>query len=66
MDLFLEVFPAVVVEGWSQGRNDHGRRGLEGYLGILNAGTAYGEEGGMLVPADSYTGSQPFGQTLVL
>lgn len=66
MDLFLEVFPAVVVEGWSQGRNDHGRRGLEGYLGILNAGTAYGEEGGTSVAPRFYTDSQPFTQTLVL
>lgn len=47
LDLYLELFPDVVVEGWIDGHAGHGRRVLEGYLGILNAGTAYGEGGGM-------------------
>lgn len=46
LDLCLEVIPEVVVEGWALGVNGHGRRVLEGYLGILNAGTAYNESGG--------------------
>ncbi|KAI0348476.1 hypothetical protein BDW22DRAFT_1424636 [Trametopsis cervina] len=45
LDLLLEVIPDVVVEGWAQGSNGHGRRVLEGYLGVLNAGTAYNESG---------------------
>lgn len=48
LDLCLEVIPEVVVEGWALGVNGHGRRVLEGYLGILNAGTAYNESGGRL------------------
>ncbi|OBZ80001.1 Testis-expressed sequence 10 protein [Grifola frondosa] len=46
LDLFLEVIPSVVVEGWTQGSSGHGQRVLEGYLGILNAGTTFGESGG--------------------
>lgn len=52
VDLFLEVIPNVVVESWVDGYAGHGRKVLEGYLGVLNAGTAYGEGGGMsLLPA---------------
>ncbi|EKM61169.1 uncharacterized protein PHACADRAFT_247608 [Phanerochaete carnosa HHB-10118-sp] len=46
LDLFLELFPGFVIEGWVDGHAGHGRRVLEGYLGVLNAGTAYGEGGG--------------------
>ncbi|PSS37555.1 hypothetical protein PHLCEN_2v571 [Hermanssonia centrifuga] len=45
IDLFLEFIPDLVVEGWSQASGGHGKRVLEGYLGILSAGTAYGEDG---------------------
>ncbi|KAI0673507.1 hypothetical protein C8Q78DRAFT_968534 [Trametes maxima] len=46
LDIFLEYIPDVVTEGWTQhGSDGHGRRVLEGYLGILNAGTAFGEGG---------------------
>lgn len=45
VDLFLEFFPDVVVEGWMDGHAGHGPRILEGYLGVLSAGTAYGEAG---------------------
>ncbi|KAI0094749.1 hypothetical protein BDY19DRAFT_1038840 [Irpex rosettiformis] len=45
LDLCLEVIPEVVIEGWEVGFNGHGRRVMEGYLGILNAGTAYNEPG---------------------
>ncbi|KZT05948.1 uncharacterized protein LAESUDRAFT_726516 [Laetiporus sulphureus 93-53] len=44
LDLFLEVLPELVTEGWLQ-PSSHGRRVLEGYLGILNAGTTFGEGG---------------------
>ncbi|EIW64399.1 uncharacterized protein TRAVEDRAFT_68214 [Trametes versicolor FP-101664 SS1] len=46
LDIFLEYIPEVVTEGWTQqGGTSHGRRALEGYLGILNAGTTFGEGG---------------------
>ncbi|KAH9847335.1 hypothetical protein C2E23DRAFT_741971 [Lenzites betulinus] len=46
LDIFLEYIPDVVTEGWTrQGSGSHGRRVLEGYLGILNAGTSFGEGG---------------------
>ncbi|KAL6304291.1 hypothetical protein BKA93DRAFT_733535 [Sparassis latifolia] len=45
LDIFLEYIPDVVVEGWERGSGGHGRRVLEGYLGILNAGTSFGEGG---------------------
>ena len=55
LDLCLEVVPEVVVEGWALGANGHGRRVLEGYLGVLNAGTAYNESGGMAGLSKSYS-----------
>ncbi|KAJ8494635.1 hypothetical protein ONZ51_g2221 [Trametes cubensis] len=46
LDIFLEYIPDVVTEGWTlSGSGSHGRRVLEGYLGILNAGTTFGEGG---------------------
>ncbi|KAI0756631.1 hypothetical protein C8Q80DRAFT_1093119 [Daedaleopsis nitida] len=46
LDVYLEYIPAVVTEGWMQiGGTAHGRRVLEGYLGILSAGTTFGEGG---------------------
>jgi len=42
LDLFLELVPESVVSGWMQEHSGHGRRVLEGYLGILSAGTKYG------------------------
>ncbi|KAG1755203.1 uncharacterized protein EDB91DRAFT_1242401 [Suillus paluster] len=46
LDLFLELVPESVVDGWIQGNPGHGRRVLEGYLGILSAGTKYGDTEG--------------------
>lgn len=37
----------MVVAGWDGDSNGHGTRILEGYLGILNAGTKFGETDGM-------------------
>ncbi|KAI0375373.1 hypothetical protein BV20DRAFT_265919 [Pilatotrama ljubarskyi] len=46
LDIFLDYIPDVVTEGWTtEGSGSHGRRVLEGYLGILNAGTSFGEGG---------------------
>ncbi|EPQ60740.1 hypothetical protein GLOTRDRAFT_31411 [Gloeophyllum trabeum ATCC 11539] len=49
LDLFLDIIPEHIVEGWDQSQGDatpsHGARVLEGYLGILNAGTRFGEDG---------------------
>ena len=46
LDLYLETFPDLVVCGWKDGKNGHGRRVLDGYLSLLNASTKLGEEGG--------------------
>ncbi|KAG2118443.1 hypothetical protein DEU56DRAFT_142193 [Suillus clintonianus] len=46
LDLFLELVPESVVDGWIQGNPGHGKRVLEGYLGILSAGTKYGDTEG--------------------
>ncbi|KAG1757489.1 hypothetical protein EDB19DRAFT_1901008 [Suillus lakei] len=48
LDLFLELVPESVVDGWIQGNPGHGKRVLEGYLGILSAGTKYGDTEGAL------------------
>ncbi|KAI0715228.1 hypothetical protein C8Q76DRAFT_618591 [Earliella scabrosa] len=46
LDIFLDHIPEVVTEGWTNaGSGSHGRRVLEGYLGILSAGTTFGEGG---------------------
>ncbi|TBU34542.1 hypothetical protein BD311DRAFT_746356 [Dichomitus squalens] len=46
LDIYLEYIPEIVTEGWMQpGSGSHGRRVMEGYLGILNAGTTFGEGG---------------------
>jgi pre-rRNA-processing protein IPI1 len=45
LDLYLDMFPDVVVRGWRDGKSGHGRRILEGYLSILGAGTKLGEGG---------------------
>lgn len=47
LDLYLETFPDLVICGWRDGKNGHGRRVLDGYLSILNVSTKLGEEGGM-------------------
>lgn len=50
LDLLLEHMPNMVVDGWARPSGAHGRRVLEGYLGILNAGTTFGESGGSSQP----------------
>ncbi|KAG5648058.1 hypothetical protein DXG03_007093 [Asterophora parasitica] len=48
LDLLLEHIPQAVIVGWNEDNNGHGARILEGYLGVLNAGTKYGETDGPL------------------
>ncbi|RDB28596.1 Testis-expressed sequence 10 protein [Hypsizygus marmoreus] len=48
LNLFLECIPQAVIAGWDEGTDGHGARILEGYLGILNAGTKFGETDGPL------------------
>ncbi|KAK7064145.1 testis-expressed sequence 10 protein [Favolaschia claudopus] len=46
LNLYLEHIPAAVVAGWNEKGSEHGSRVLEGYLGILSAGTKFGESEG--------------------
>jgi pre-rRNA-processing protein IPI1 len=48
LNLYLEYIPAAVVVGWNQSGSENGSRVLEGYLGILSAGTKFGEADGQL------------------
>ncbi|KAF8168025.1 hypothetical protein B0H34DRAFT_683973 [Crassisporium funariophilum] len=48
LDIFLECIPEAVIAGWCENSDGHGSRVLGGYLGILNAGTKYGETDGPL------------------
>ncbi|KAF9044791.1 hypothetical protein BDZ89DRAFT_1058887 [Hymenopellis radicata] len=48
LDLLLESAPESVVAGWNEGSNQSGKRVLEGYLGLLSAGTKYGDSEGPL------------------
>lgn len=44
--LLLDYIPDAVVAGWSSKHEGHGARILQGYLGILNGGTRFGETDG--------------------
>jgi pre-rRNA-processing protein IPI1 len=46
LDILLECIPEAVTAGWSDRNERHGSRVLGGYLGILNAGTRYGDGDG--------------------
>ncbi|KAL1753301.1 hypothetical protein FB107DRAFT_264484 [Schizophyllum commune] len=46
INLFLEYVPDAMVTGWNQGTSQPGGRVLEGYLGILSAGTKFGDNEG--------------------
>ena len=48
LDIFLEYVPQLVISGWREDGKGNGSRVLEGYLGILNAGTRFGETDGKL------------------
>ncbi|KAJ3987492.1 hypothetical protein F5890DRAFT_1497228 [Lentinula detonsa] len=49
LNIFLEHFPEVIVSGWDTANNSHGSRVLEGYLGVLSAGTITGDAEGLPV-----------------
>ncbi|KAJ3935344.1 MAG: hypothetical protein NXY57DRAFT_990459 [Lentinula lateritia] len=46
LNIFLEYFPEVIVRGWDTANNSTGSRVLEGYLGVLSAGTITGDAEG--------------------
>ncbi|KAH7880643.1 uncharacterized protein C8R40DRAFT_1165590 [Lentinula edodes] len=46
LNIFLEYFPEVIVRGWDTANNSSGSRVLEGYLGVLSAGTITGDAEG--------------------
>ncbi|KAJ7209662.1 hypothetical protein GGX14DRAFT_452486 [Mycena pura] len=46
LNIYLEYIPAATVAGWNHSGSESGSRILEGYLGILSAGTKFGETGG--------------------
>ncbi|KAJ3868716.1 hypothetical protein EV359DRAFT_31693 [Lentinula novae-zelandiae] len=46
LNIFLEYFPEVIVRGWDTANNSNGSRVLEGYLGVLSAGTITGDAEG--------------------
>ncbi|KAL1739402.1 hypothetical protein HDZ31DRAFT_49451 [Schizophyllum fasciatum] len=46
INLFLEYVPDAMVMGWNMGSSQPGGRVLEGYLGILSAGTKFGDNEG--------------------
>ncbi|KAG8219873.1 hypothetical protein J3R82DRAFT_852 [Butyriboletus roseoflavus] len=47
LDLLLDAVPESVVCGWNESGLGHGKRALEGYLGILSAGTKFDGAGGL-------------------
>lgn len=47
LDLLLDTIPECVVCGWNESGLGHGKRVLEGYLGILSAGTKFGGAEGL-------------------
>ncbi|KAF9785526.1 hypothetical protein BJ322DRAFT_1063691 [Thelephora terrestris] len=53
VDVFLERMPNIVVTGWYDDTSAHGARVLDGYLGLLSAGTKFGEEDGETPQATS-------------
>ena len=48
LDLLLDAVPESVACGWNESGPGHGKRALEGYLGILSVGTKFGGEEGLL------------------
>ena len=53
LDLLLDAVPESVVCGWSEPGLGHGKCALEGYLGILSAGTKFGGAEGLLPRIDN-------------
>ena len=53
LDLLLDAVPESVVCGWNESSLGHGKRALEGYLGILSAGTKFDGAEGLLKRIDN-------------
>ena len=49
LDVLLERIPDAVTSGWDGSENTHGSRVLSGYMGLLSAGTSYGDSEGTVV-----------------
>lgn len=47
LDLLLDAVPESVVCGWNESGLGHGKRILEGYLGLLSAGIKFGGAEGL-------------------
>lgn len=52
LNLLLDTVPESVVCGWNETGFAHGKRALEGYLGILNVGTKFNGAEGLLSRLD--------------
>ncbi|KAM6498183.1 hypothetical protein JOM56_006131 [Amanita muscaria] len=61
LNILLECIPESVTADWCQVNGGHGNRVLDGYLGILNAGTPYNESEGptLATSTSSVVLSQP-------
>ncbi|KAI0256601.1 hypothetical protein BJV78DRAFT_292526 [Lactifluus subvellereus] len=68
LDLYLDTFPDVAVCGWRDGKSGHGKRILEGYLSILNAGVKLGEgeDASLVFPASAASTSLSIASKLVV
>lgn len=53
LDLLLDAVPESVVCGWNESGLGHGKRVLEGYLGILSVGIKFGEVEGLSTRIDN-------------
>jgi hypothetical protein len=53
LDLLLDAVPESVVCGWNESGLGHGKRVLEGYLGILSAGIKFGGGEGLSTRIDN-------------
>ncbi|KAJ7630987.1 hypothetical protein FB45DRAFT_917132 [Roridomyces roridus] len=67
LNLLLEYLPAATVSGWNQSGSENGSRVLEGYLGILSAGTRFGDaEGPMKATSTASVVLTPASKLVVL
>lgn len=64
--LLLDYIPDAVVAGWSSKHEGHGARILQGYLGILNGGTRFGETDGPMQATSTASVTLSAGSKLVL
>ncbi|KAK7463660.1 rRNA processing protein [Stygiomarasmius scandens] len=65
LNVMLEYIPEIIVSGWDC-NDTHGSRMLEGYLGILNAGTLTGDAEGPPTATSTATVMLSLGSKLVV